>query len=85
MQKDGKPASLIKKKQRVTGRPYIKLDDDVLDQKIKSMKHQYSVASSRLVILNDRIAKHEHEKTCRTHDALVQATNEEEGTENESN
>jgi len=62
------PGTSIKKRPRVTGRPLIKLEDDILHEKVDKMRKQYEVANSRLIILADRIAKHEHEVKCRKHD-----------------
>ena len=61
----------IKKRKRVTGRPLIKIEDAVLVDKIGKMQNQKEVAQSRLVILNDRLSKHEHEMKCREHDATA--------------
>ena len=49
----------------------IKMEDAVLVDKITKMQNQKEVAQSRLVILNDRLAKHEHEMKCREHDATA--------------
>jgi hypothetical protein len=57
-----------KKKSRVTGRPLIKLDTEVIKEKLVKMRQQYEVANSRLIILADRIAKHDYEIKCREHD-----------------
>ena len=65
------PAEISKKRKRVTGRPLIKMEDAVLVDKITKMQNQKEVAQSRLVILNDRLAKHEHEMKCREHDATA--------------
>ena len=65
------PAEISKKRKRVTGRPLIKMEDAVLVDKIAKMQNQKEVAQSRLVILNDRLAKHEHEMKCREHDATA--------------
>lgn len=67
------PASTdpAKKRKRVTGRPLIKIDDVMLLDKITKMRHQREVAQSRLVILNDRLYKHEHEVKCREHDTTA--------------
>lgn len=59
---------ITKKKKRVTGRPLIKMEDAALLEKISKMQSQREVAQSRLVILNDRLSKHEHEMKCREHD-----------------
>ena len=64
-------AEISKKRKRVTGRPLIKMEDAVLVDKIAKMQNQKEVAQSRLVILNDRLAKHEHETKCREHDATA--------------
>ena len=64
-------AEIAKKRKRVTGRPLIKMEDAVLVDKIAKMQNQKEVAQSRLVILNDRLAKHEHEMKCREHDATA--------------
>ena len=76
----------IKKRPRVTGRPFIKMEDVVLAEKLTKMKQQYEVANSRLIILADRISKHEHESKCREHDSklsedLIVESMEEEGGE----
>ena len=47
------------------------VEDAVLLDKITKMQNQKEVAQSRLVILNDRLAKHEHEMKCREHDATA--------------
>ena len=47
------------------------MEDAVLLDKIAKMQNQKEVAQSRLVILNDRLAKHEHEMKCREHDATA--------------
>jgi hypothetical protein len=47
------------------------MDDDVLAEKIAKMKQQFDVANSRLIILADRISKHEHEAKCREHDSKL--------------
>ena len=58
-------AEISKKRKRVTGRPLIKMEDAVLVDKIAKMQNQKEVAQSRLVILNDRLAKHEDRKSTR--------------------
>tara|TARA_Y100000389_G_scaffold110582_1_gene107686 strand:+ start:2579 stop:2929 length:351 start_codon:yes stop_codon:yes gene_type:complete len=78
------PNAGIKKRPRVTGRPFIKMEDEILAEKITKMKQQYDVANSRLIILADRISKHEHESKCREHDTklsedLIVENMEEEG------
>ena len=60
--------SLIKKKPRVTGRPLIKLDTEAIQEKLGKMRQQYEVANSRLIILADRISKHDYEIKCREHE-----------------
>jgi hypothetical protein len=68
---DSVSAEIIKKRKRVTGRPLIKMEDSVLTDKISRMQKQREVAQSRLIILVDRLTKHEHEVKCREHDANV--------------
>ena len=65
-------AGAKKAKKRQTGRPYIRLDDEVLDEKLVKMRRQHDVQNSRLIILADRISKHEHEKRCREHDVKTE-------------
>lgn len=60
--------SSIKKKPRVTGRPLIKLDTEAIQEKLGKMRQQYEVANSRLIILADRISKHDYEIKCREHE-----------------
>ena len=68
---NGSANATIKKRPRVTGRPFIKMEDELLAEKIVKMKQQFDVANSRLIILADRISKHEHEAKCREHDSKL--------------
>ena len=68
--KKKKNASAIGKKQRVSkqrpeGRPYRRTETDVMHQKIARMVQQKRVLESKMVLLQERLTKHEAEMTAR--------------------
>lgn len=70
--KKKKSASAISKKprervskQRPEGRPYRRTDADVMHQKIARMVQQKKVLESKMVLLQERLTKHEAEMTAR--------------------
>lgn len=70
--KKKKSASAISKKprervskQRPEGRPYRRTETDVMHQKIARMVQQKKVLESKMVLLQERLTKHEAEMTAR--------------------
>ena len=76
--KKKKSASAISKKprervskQRPEGRPYRRTETDVMHQKIARMVQQKKVLESKMVLLQERLTKHEAEMTARESDEAM--------------